>query len=67
MLVSQLLNAQRLADEAKQKLQKNDEENKLIIEDLRSEYARLLEDVAAETQQQGDNIVEKIENLSSVG
>lgn len=64
MLVTQLLNAQRLADEARNKLQKSEKENRAAIEDLQTEYTRLLEDVASETQDQGEGIVQKIENLS---
>lgn len=62
-----MLNAQRLADEAKAKLQKSEKDNRAMIEDLQTEYARLLEDVASETQEQGEGIVQKIENLSKRG
>lgn len=61
------MNAQRLADEAKAKLQKSEKDNRAMIEDLQTEYARLLEDVASETQEQGEGIVQKIENLSKRG
>lgn len=66
MLITQLLNAQRLADEAAQKLKKREEENRATIDDLETEYSRLMEEVASATQVQGEGIVKKIENLSKV-
>lgn len=61
-----MLNAQRLADEAAQKLKKRDEDNRTIIEDLETEYSRLMEEIASATQRQGEGIVKKIENLRKI-
>jgi hypothetical protein len=63
MLITQLLNAQRLADEAASKLKKKEEEMRFAHEELKLDYNRLIEDVATATQDQGNKIVEKIESL----
>ena len=62
-MITQLLNAQRLVDEVVNKLKNKEEESRAKIEDLQTEYTRLMEDVASATQNQGNQIVEKIENL----
>ena len=63
LLITQLVNAQRLANEAAQKLKQREETNRAVIDDLETEYQRLMEEIASATQRQGEGIIEKIENL----
>ncbi len=63
ILLSQLLNSQKIAEDVIARLKKKEEEHKSEMDEVRLEYTRLMEDVASATQNQGAKIVEKIESL----
>lgn len=64
MLVDQLLNCQRLVEELTEKLRRSEEEKKVRITELENEYKRLLEEIATSTQDQGHELVAKVDDLS---
>lgn len=59
----QLLNAQKVADDAAARLKSKDQKYQNEIEVLKNSHSKLLDEICRDSQEQGNLIIEKIDEL----